>query len=26
LAGDDLPKIIEEIEHALQYLQGEVDE
>jgi phosphoribosylaminoimidazole carboxylase (NCAIR synthetase) len=26
LAGDDLPKIIEEIEHALQYLQGEIDE
>ena len=26
LAEDDLPKIIEEIEHALQYLQGEIDE
>ena len=26
LAGDNLPKIIEEIEHALQYLQGEIDE
>jgi len=26
LAGDDLPKVIEEIEHALQYLQGEIDE
>jgi len=26
LAGNDLPKIIEEIEHALQYLQGEIDE
>jgi phosphoribosylaminoimidazole carboxylase (NCAIR synthetase) len=26
LAGDDLPKIIEEIAHALQYLQGEIDE
>ncbi len=26
LAGDDLPRIIEEIEHALQYLQGEIDE
>ena len=26
LAGDDLPKIIDEIEHALQYLQGEIDE
>ena len=26
LAGDDLPKIIEEIEHALEYLQGEIDE
>jgi 5-(carboxyamino)imidazole ribonucleotide synthase len=26
LAGDDLPKIIEDIEHALQYLQGEIDE
>jgi len=26
LAGSDLPKIIEEIEHALQYLQGEIDE
>ena len=26
LAGDDLPKIIKEIEHALQYLQGEIDE
>jgi 5-(carboxyamino)imidazole ribonucleotide synthase len=26
LAGDDLLKVIEEIEHALQYLQGEIDE
>jgi phosphoribosylaminoimidazole carboxylase (NCAIR synthetase) len=26
LAGDELPKIIDEIEHALQYLQGEIDE
>ncbi len=26
LVGNDLPKIIEEIEHALQYLQGEIDE
>ncbi len=26
LAGNDLPKVIEEIEHALQYLQGEIDE
>jgi len=26
LAGDDLPKLIEEIEHALEYLQGEIDE
>ena len=26
LAGADLPKIIEEIEHALEYLQGEIDE
>jgi 5-(carboxyamino)imidazole ribonucleotide synthase len=26
LAGDDLPKIIEEIDHALQYMQGEIDE
>jgi phosphoribosylaminoimidazole carboxylase (NCAIR synthetase) len=26
LAGDDLPKIIKEIEHALEYLQGEIDE
>ena len=26
LAGDELPKIIEEIEHALEYLQGEIDE
>jgi 5-(carboxyamino)imidazole ribonucleotide synthase len=26
LAGDNLPKVIEEIEHALQYLQGEIDE
>jgi 5-(carboxyamino)imidazole ribonucleotide synthase len=26
LVGDDLPKIIEEIKHALQYLQGEIDE
>jgi 5-(carboxyamino)imidazole ribonucleotide synthase len=26
LAGDDLTQIIEEIEHALQYLQGEIDE
>jgi 5-(carboxyamino)imidazole ribonucleotide synthase len=26
LAGDDLPKIIEEIEHALEYLQGQIDE
>jgi 5-(carboxyamino)imidazole ribonucleotide synthase len=26
LAGDDLPEIIEEVEHALQYLQGEIDE
>jgi phosphoribosylaminoimidazole carboxylase (NCAIR synthetase) len=26
LAGTELPKIIEEIEHALQYLQGEIDE
>ena len=26
LAGDDLPKVIEEIEHALQDLQGEIDE
>ena len=26
LAGEELPKIVEEIEHALQYLQGEIDE
>jgi 5-(carboxyamino)imidazole ribonucleotide synthase len=26
LAGDDLAKQIEEIEHALQYMQGEIDE
>jgi len=26
LAGEALPKIVEEIEHALQYLQGEIDE
>ena len=26
LAGDDLPKLIEEMEHALEYMQGEVDE
>jgi len=26
LAGEDLAKIVEEIEHALQYLQGEIDE
>jgi phosphoribosylaminoimidazole carboxylase (NCAIR synthetase) len=26
LAGADLPKIIEEIEHALEYLQGEIEE
>lgn len=26
LAGDDLPKIIKEIEHALEYLHGEIDE
>ena len=26
LTGNDLPKVIEEIEHALQYLQGEIDE
>ena len=26
LAGDDLAKIIEEIDHALQYMQGEIDE
>jgi 5-(carboxyamino)imidazole ribonucleotide synthase len=26
LAGDDLPKLIEEIEHALEYMQGDIDE
>jgi 5-(carboxyamino)imidazole ribonucleotide synthase len=26
LAGNDLSKLIEEIEHALEYLQGEIDE
>ena len=26
LAGDDLPTIIQEIDHALQYMQGEIDE
>ena len=26
LAGDDLSKLIEEIEHALEYMQGEIDE
>ena len=26
LAGDDLSKIVEEIEHALEYMQGEIDE
>jgi 5-(carboxyamino)imidazole ribonucleotide synthase len=26
LAGDDLPKLIEEVEHALEYMQGEIDE
>ena len=26
LAGEELPKIVEEIEHALQYLHGEIDE
>jgi hypothetical protein len=26
LAGDDLSKIIDEVDHALQYMQGEIDE
>jgi phosphoribosylaminoimidazole carboxylase (NCAIR synthetase) len=26
LAGDDLPRVIEEIEHALAYMQAEIDE
>jgi len=26
LAGDDLPKLVKEIEHALEYMQGEIDE
>ena len=26
LAGDDLSKLVEEIEHALEYMQGEIDE
>jgi 5-(carboxyamino)imidazole ribonucleotide synthase len=26
LAGDDLPKLIEEVEHALEYMQGQIDE
>ena len=26
LAGDDLPQVIEEIEHALAYMQAEIDE
>jgi phosphoribosylaminoimidazole carboxylase (NCAIR synthetase) len=26
IAGDDLPQLIEEIEHALDYLQAEIDE
>ena len=26
LAGDDLAKVIEEIEHALAYMQAEIDE
>lgn len=26
LAGDDLAKIIDEVDHALQYMQGEIDE
>jgi 5-(carboxyamino)imidazole ribonucleotide synthase len=26
LAGEDLPKLIEEIEHALEYMQGDIDE
>ena len=26
LAGNDLSKLVEEIEHALEYLQGEIDE
>jgi len=26
LAGNDLTKQIEEIEHALEYMQGEIDE
>jgi 5-(carboxyamino)imidazole ribonucleotide synthase len=26
LAGDELPTLVKEIEHALEYLQGEIDE
>jgi 5-(carboxyamino)imidazole ribonucleotide synthase len=26
LAGDDLSKLIEEVEHALEYMQGQIDE
>jgi len=26
LAGDELPKLVKEIEHALEYMQGEIDE
>jgi hypothetical protein len=26
LAGNDLSKLVEEVEHALEYMQGQIDE